>query len=420
MTNPLGTLWRSRWGRFTDREQLECWRQARLAETLRRAPKRYRFYRGISGDCLDDFPIMDKATWLENFAGLNIAGVTLEQARAVGRRAEADRSFSGKVAGLSVGLSSGTSGRQGVFLTSRMERAHWAAAMIGRALPRPLGGRQRVAMVLRAGGPLYDSVSMPGIAFRFIDLLAGVSTQQRQLQDFGPTILAAPPAALDIYERAVRRGELSLRPRTIYSVADVLDDQLRDRLHATFQVTIGQIYQATEGFLGISCPQGTLHLNDDLVHVEREPVGGEPRRFIPVITDFTRVSQAIIRYRMGDVLVAAEKPCACESPLTQIDAIEGRADDMLRLPNAQGIPTILFADFIRNAILGAPGVDDFRLVHRHGVIELAVTPHTAWKSADRALRELCERQGLCCPDTVRTDFVVEPLAIKRRRVQVAD
>ena len=87
-----------------------------------------------------------------------------------------------------------------------------------------------------------------------------------------------------------------------------------------------QIYQATEGFLGISCEHGTLHLNEDLVHVEREVIDQSSGRFTPVITDLYRTTQAIIRYRLNDVLLPGVPECPCGSAFATV----ARVDDNWR------------------------------------------------------------------------------------------
>ena len=69
-----------------------------------------------------------------------------------------------------------------------------------------------------------------------------------------------------------------------------------------------QIYQCTEGLLAISCRAGALHLQEDLVSVQLEPLEsegegeGESERFTPIVTDLWRRTQPIIRYRLNDVV----------------------------------------------------------------------------------------------------------------------
>ena len=80
-------------------------------------------------------------------------------------------------------------------------------------------------------------------------------------------------------------GELTLKVKKVISVAEVLEPQDRELLRNVFH-NVGEIYQATEGFLASTCRCGTLHLNEEFVHIE--PQWLDEHRFVPIVTDFTR------------------------------------------------------------------------------------------------------------------------------------
>jgi putative adenylate-forming enzyme len=394
--------------RFGSRDELEAWQRATLRAVLRRARRHFLYYSGITSDDLSAFPVMDKASFLDHFEGLNDRGLALAECLAAARTAEADRRFDTTLAGVSVGLSSGTSGRQGVFLTSPAERARWAGTMLAKALPGGLRGGARLALVLRAGGPLYAAVEGP-VAFRFLDLYAPLEYQIAELEAFSPTVLAAPPGLLDLLA-----GRLRARPGLVYSIADVLDPDVEDRISEGFGVRVGQIYQATEGFLGITCRHGRMHLNEDLAVIETEQVG--PGRFVPVVTDLYRQTQAVIRYRLEDVLVEGSS-CDCGSPLRVIERIEGRQDDVLRLSRAGTATVAVFADLVRGAVLGAEGVRDFTATQDAADrIVLTVDPEDRWEAAAVSLRAALATQGVS-PTLVAAPYTPPDPTAKRRRVR---
>jgi putative adenylate-forming enzyme len=395
--------------RFGSRDELEAWQQRKLRAVLRRAQQRFPYYASVASDDLASFPVMDKTGFLDHFDGHNDRGLRLDECLAAARTAESDRRFDTTLSGVSVGLSSGTSGRQGVFLTSSAERARWAGTMLAKALPGGLRGGARVALVLRAGGPLYAAVNGP-VAFRFVDLYAPLEHQVAELDAFAPTVLAAPPGLLDLL--AVRLGA---RPNLVYSIADVLDPDVEQRIGEGFGAAVGQIYQATEGFLGITCGHGRLHLNEDLAVIETEQVG--PGRFVPVITDLYRRTQAVIRYRLTDVLVEGAGPCECGSPLRVIDRIEGRQDDVLQLRRPDGTPVPVFADLVRGAVLGVDGVHDFTAAQEApDRIVLTVDPPTLWDSANSALGAAFRAHDLVAPTIVAATYTPPDPTAKRRRV----
>jgi putative adenylate-forming enzyme len=214
------------------------------------------------------------------------------------------------------------------------------------------------------------------------------------LREQRPTILIAPPSMLRLLAEARLRGELAIAPRIVVSVAEVLDPIDEGVIRRGFGVTVHQIYQATEGFLGSSCAYGTVHLAEDVVMIEREPViGSHEGAFHPIVTDFRRRSQPIVRYRLDDVLVPRRSPCPCGLVTLGLDRIEGRADDLL-LTRDRSAP--LFPDFARRAVMLAdPRITDYRVVQTAiDRVALHVEPSDAWDRASSALLVLFGSRGV--------------------------
>ena len=391
------------------RERLERWQRRRLRQALDRARKTFPFYRGVPAGGLEAFPVLDKAAWLAAFQGLNAPGLALEECRRIAVEAERSRDFSRLEGDLAVGLSTGTSGRQGVFLVSPRERARWAGVLLARALPgRLLGKTERIALFLRAGSPLYSTLATGRIRFRYFDLRRPLAELVPEVEAFDPTVLAAPPQILRLLAAALEERRLRLAPRRVFSVAEVLDPHDEARIRAAFSQPVHQIYQASEGFLGITCDAGRIHLNEDLMVVEKEYVDRATGRFVPVITDLHRRTQAILRFRLGDVLVESRAPCPCGSPFLAIDRIEGRFDDVLALPSAisdGGRLAPLFADYVTRAVLGAsPAIADFRCEQdAPGSLVLALDVAAgadvgaSFAEASGALVRLCAELGMLPP-----------------------
>lgn len=84
---------------------------------------------------------------------------------------------------------------------------------------------------------------------------------------------------------------------------------------------------------------------------------------MPIVTDFTRTTQPIVRYRLDDVLVASEQPCPCGSATMAIARIEGRQDDQLQLPTRSGDIQTVFADACSRVLaMTLPLTVDYRLL----------------------------------------------------------
>ena len=70
--------------------------------------------------------------------------------------------------------------------------------------------------------------------------------------------------------KRLKDGELAIHPQKIVSVAEILEDSDRERIAEAFSLSIiDQVYQATEGFLACTCSAGNLHLNEDIIFVEK-------------------------------------------------------------------------------------------------------------------------------------------------------
>jgi putative adenylate-forming enzyme len=125
----------------------------------------------------------------------------------------------------------------------------------------------------------------------------------------------------------------------IISFAEVLHSNDAEVLKSTFNAPIREVYQCTEGLLGVSCEFGTMHLNEDNLIVDAEWI--DEQHFRPIITDFTRKSQPVIRYRMSDVLKIKQQPCPCGSQFLAIEEILGRDDDVLWIHGKRIFPDVL-------------------------------------------------------------------------------
>ena len=439
LARTAGAFAAARWGRrFPDRAALLRFQDRRLQRFLTRVLPGAPFYRRWAGRPLAALPIVDKAAMLADFAAFNTRGVTLDRALATALRAERSRDFRPTLDGLTVGLSSGTSGTRGVFLVGPAERAAWAGDFLARlltgaSLRRLLDPRRpplAAALFLRANSNLYETVGSRRLAFTFHDLTEPLDEQLERLRAHPPDILVAPPTVLRRLAEVALRGEPRIAPRQILSVAEVLEADDERAIAAAFGVPVQQVYQCTEGFLGASCAAGRVHLNEELIHIEPEWLDGDRRRFQPILTDFSRRTQLIVRYRMDDVLRLAEGPCDCGRPSLSLEAIEGRADDLLwgRPPGDTSAPLApVFPDLVRRAFAVADegGVlRDYRVEQEGDEWEVRLATGAGGEEAVRAaivmeIGALMRRLGLREPPLRFAPWRDEPFDRKRRRVRCA-
>lgn len=341
--------------RFSSREALLAWQDREVQRFVTKIRRRSRFYarqfEGYASLQWREFPIIDKAIMMANFDDLNTVGVTRERAFEVALASERSRDFSPTIGPVTVGLSSGTSGNRGLFVVDPGERHEWAGTVLAKMFP-PLTSPQRVAFFLRANSNLYTTLGSRRIRFEYFDLLDPLEEHLRRLDALQPTLVFAPPSLLRLLARAIAEGKLHIHPEKIVSVAEVLDPLDEQYIRSQFGGLVHQVYQCTEGFLACTCRYGTLHLNEDVVAIQKEYLDRDLRKFVPIVTDFRRTAQPIIRYRLNDILTERASPCPCGSVFAALECIEGRCDDLLYLRTATGDRWIhVFPDFIRRAIL---------------------------------------------------------------------
>ncbi|MBA3531770.1 MAG: adenylate cyclase [Ardenticatenales bacterium] len=418
-----------RW-RFLRGERLERFQTRRAESIIAHARHHAPFYRAhLAGHDLRDWrqmPTIDKQTMMAHFDTFNTQGVRRAEAMGVALRAEQQRDFAPTVKGLTVGLSSGTSGHRGLFLVSPLEQAAWAGTILARTihhLPRkPL----RVAFFLRSNSNLYEQVGGRLLHFRYFDLMQPLADSVAALNHLRPDILVGPPSLLGFLAEALRRGELQARPSRLISVAEVLEPQDKARLESVFEVPVHQIYQCTEGLLAVSCAAGSLHIQEDIVALQAEPLPGGEGRVTPIVTDLWRQIQPIIRYRLNDVLQLETEPCACGSPYRVIHAIEGRCDDICYFETRAGEARPFFPDTLRRMVLlASQEISEYQLVQErqgHLCIHLEVAPHTPFDDIARAVQQsvAATLEGYDCrPATliVEQGLLHVPSGAKRRRVQ---
>lgn len=391
--------------RFRTRAHLEEWQQRQLQSLIHRLRLNSPFYRDHIREAWQQTPTIDKSTMMNAFDRLNTRGLKREQALELAIQSEQTRDFSPMIGNVTVGLSSGTSGSRGLFCADFFERAAYAGTILAKALPRHSQARKhRVAFFLRANSNLYKTVRSRKLEFEYFDLLKPLSDHVQNLNRYQPTLIVAPPSLLRLLAEQKALGILQCKGvERIFSVAEVLDPIDEKYVAAQFQQKVHQIYQCTEGFLAISCEHGSLHLNEDLLLIEKEWIDREHRKFIPILSDFRRRTQPIFRYRLNDILTENPDPCACGSVMTRLKMIEGRCDDLIYFRgNGQNWQAV-FPDFIRNAILySSPNIEEY-LVHQNeaGNLEIALKGPALSdleRGAEEQLSALAKRLNCALPE----------------------
>ena len=307
----------------------------------------------------DDFT-MNKAFMMENFDELNTLGVKKDEAMEIALNSEKTRNFSQKYKDISVGLSSGTSGHRGMFITTPEEQGTWAGTILAKMLPKNDIFGHKIAFFLRADNDLYKTINSFLISLEYFDTFKDIDEHVERLNKYLPTMIVAPPSLLLVLAKKIEEEKLNISPKRLISVAEILEKADEEYIKKQFNLKIiHQIYQATEGFLACTCEYGHLHLNEDLIKFEKQYI--DEKRFYPIITDFRRTSQPFVKYYLNDILVENTEPCQCGSVLQRIEKIEGRSDDIFKFTNKFGKEIVVFPDFIRRTILFVENIREYQV-----------------------------------------------------------
>lgn len=417
---------------FKNRKLLLLWQQFQLRRFLPFVLKNSAILPGASASIkLQDFPIMDKQVMNARFQQHNTKNISREEALQVATAAEHTRDFTPTIHGITIGLSSGTSGNSSVFLVSPSERCRWAGALLARVLPsryvsqiiNPFKPSIKIAFFLRANSNLYATLRSSRINFQFFDLLQGVPYSLSALNTLQPDILVAPPSVLKELSQASHHKTLHILPSHIISVAEKLEPDDANHIFKSFGVAPHQIYQATEGFLAYTCEKGRLHLNETFLHIEKEWLDTTHKRFYPIITDFTRDTQTVVRYRLNDILLLSEQPCCCGRAEMTLESIEGRSDEVFYLPalNHQNLITI-YPDFIRRIFLFLhASIDEYTVTQNGMYWEVAILSHhhnltQVQKEVVRECKHLCSVLHVIEPTLNFTSWSPHTPGAKKRRI----
>ena len=178
---------------------------------------------------------------------------------------------------------------------------------------------------------------------------------QDQIAAYRPeVILSYTNPIYDFAKFCETRGIKPYSPKSIISAAEVLHPFQRETIERVFDCKVYNTYGSREFMLiGAECShhQG-LHiscenlfveiLDDDGNHCE-DGVEGNIH-----VTDFHNYAMPFIRYKIGDLGVMSNKPCACGRAHPLLTKVSGRSLDVLRLPNGASLPGEFFPHFFKD------------------------------------------------------------------------
>jgi phenylacetate-CoA ligase len=382
---------RERWSR----ERLERLQQERLNELLRYAVARAPFWRervpGRSPVRLADLPVLTKPELMERFDDL----VTDRRLRLQDLLRHLDE-IDDDVLYLGehrVMTSSGSSGRKAVFVYDRAAWAGILAMFLRRSEWTNTGPRFPRLRIATIGGGSPTHMTRRGAQTLDVGLhkMCPLSVTQplpelvARLNEFQPQFVYGYPSIVGLLAVEQRAGRLRLAVESICTSSEQLSAALRERIERAFGVRVFDFYGTTEGLWGHECPEGSMHLFDDMCIVENVdqdyrpvPPGEVGSRLL--VTNLFNRTQPLIRFEVTDLVAVEPEPCPCGRSLIRLRSLEGRAEDVLHLGGVHVHPLqfgIVTAD---------PDVREFQVVQQGESLRLRVALHNGATDAPARLQ----------------------------------
>ena len=406
--------------KFKSRKQIERIQSKGMRKQAKFVRKKSPFYArhwdGLQDEQWHEFPLIDKSIMMENLEDLLTVRIDVDKAKSLADDAEKSRDFSPKIGPYSIGYSSGTSGSRGMHFVSEKEQAGWAGFMLARGLDGSIFSKHRIGLILRANSNTFESVGSNRIEFKFYDLMKPLEDIHESILQDKLDILIGPPSVL----RYLADVKSPLKVRKLVSAAEVLDEIDRRHIEAHFGQIVHQFYSSTEGEIAATCEHGTLHLNEEIMVIQKQWVDEEKGWYHPIISDFKRKTQPIIRYRLNDILVASKQPCKCGDTRESIESIMGRQDDifMLEKKSGDGFEQVI-PDFIRRAVMQMhPDITAYCAIQKSPEeIEIQLLPEGLQEISFQGFEQVWKNMKTIQPTISLAKYSFKPSTTKLRRIR---
>jgi phenylacetate-CoA ligase len=149
-----------------------------------------------------------------------------------------------------------------------------------------------------------------------------------------------------------KAGVTDVRPNGVISTAMPLHGWQRTVIEDVFGVPATNRYGCEEvSLIASECEQHNgLHVAAESVFTEVEPTGHL------LVTDLSNYAMPLIRYRVGDVVAATDRRCACGRGLPLLERVEGRDADYVVTPAGSLISGISLTENFAVLVDGAAQV----------------------------------------------------------------
>ncbi|MDC0558955.1 hypothetical protein OAO42_00935 [Candidatus Izimaplasma bacterium] len=360
--------------KFYNEKQIRKYQEKQLKKLYKFAVKNSEFYSDLYKNnkflTLDDFyslPTINKSIMMEHFSTLNTCGLNKEDVMIYAVEKEVNKDFYGYYKDeYVVGLSSGTSGNKGIYITTKYMTKRLPFVFLARGGFPLRSLPYRILFMLRVFSQGFEDINSKLVSLSYLSTMENIDMVIDKINDQNINILMAPPSL--VRELLPFANDITSDIKRIMTYAEVLETEDKERFEKDFNTKVIEIYQASEGQMASACKHGHLHINEDLVFIElyddqgnlitKENVVGHKM----IITNLINYAQPLLRYEMNDMVILDTK-CSCGSNFRRIKKVLGRHDDLLYFTDSKQLSKYIFPDlFVRWIIVCSENIREFQVI----------------------------------------------------------
>ena len=230
------------------------------------------------------------------------------------------------------------------------------------------------------------------------------------LNDDRPESIVTVPSIAGLLAEEQLEGRLSIELRGIMLGGEVVTDDIVRRVDEAWKIEPVEVYASTEALIIASDrPITSASRSATTSSWSRwwTRTTARSRRasrvYRVLITSLIGRALPLIRYELSDTVTLAPGREPGGRPYLRIERVDGRNDDMLRLPKLGGGETVVLPYRLRAPFLDLPDVVQYQLVHEPNriAVRIVLRPGASSETVDRVhfgIREALEAAGAIPPD----------------------
>ena len=217
------------------------------------------------------------------------------------------------------------------------------------------------------------------------------------LNQFQPYVLRTYASLGALLADEQIEGRLRIQPRVVTTGLEVCTAEMAAKMKTAWGIQPYETYGMVEvGLVGGDCHEHRgIHVLDDLfilevVDQDNRPVpAGETGAKI-LITNLFCYTQPLIRLEVSDLVALSIENCPCGIPFPIVKVVEGRADEVLRLPSATGGTVAVHPNNVRGVMAGIWEAREYQIVRDESGMKLRLALREGVSREDVAERATAE------------------------------